>query len=97
MIPIIKRDVITLMRLNDASEKSFETGHANLYVFASDFFFLSRFSIFFYDLSVHLVEKKYKRTPEIRKRRQSFHVCTRADLRSAKRFRSVSDYNKLSS
>lgn len=29
---------IMLMRLNDASKKSFETGHANLYIFP--FFFL---------------------------------------------------------
>lgn len=39
---------IMLMRLNDASKKSFETGHANLYIFPFFHFF------FFYYLSAHL-------------------------------------------
>lgn len=49
---------IMLMRLNDASKKSFETGHANLYIFLYNFFF-------FFITCRHIYQKD-ERTPEIR-------------------------------
>lgn len=71
-----------LMRLNDALKKSFETGHVNLYIYPIFFFF--------YLLLVGTFTKK-------REHRKFVNIVNLFMCGPAKRFRSVSDYNKPSS